>query len=122
MADDGGADKGEYIGEEVAKAIDDGINAVFQLKEGENPPAALIYSKEKVISWSNQLLDYTNRNLSKLDKPFKYCVSCIIQQNNDSKFTVALGASFDTNTDGICSAQREINDIVIIISVFAMLI
>ena len=33
-----------------------------------------------------------------------------------------MGANFDTNTDGICSAQRELNDIVIIISVFAMLI
>ncbi|CAD8110386.1 unnamed protein product [Paramecium sonneborni] len=41
---------------------------------------SLIYSKEKVIDWNNQILDYTNRNLRKLDTSLKYCMSCIIQK------------------------------------------
>jgi hypothetical protein len=44
--------------------------------------------------------------------------------NNYSHYNVYLleGAHFDVNTDGVVSVQKEINDIGIIVTVFAVMI
>ncbi len=56
---------------------------MFGIKENENNQINVFYNKEKVNSWCGQIMDYALRNLSnKLNKPFKYCMTTIIQQNN----------------------------------------
>ncbi|KAM3138823.1 hypothetical protein pb186bvf_009026 [Paramecium bursaria] len=121
MADDGGADKSEYISEEVLQALTEAVFGVFQVKENEPAPGNLIYQKDKVTSWSNQLIDYTIRNLNKLGKAFKYCVTCYVSQNNEAKFTTSFSMHTD-DKDGACHVVREFNDIVVVITVFALLI
>ncbi len=44
----------------------------------------LEYKEEKVTEWSRQIIDNCLKDLMKLNKPFKYVVTCIIQQNNGS--------------------------------------
>ena len=81
-------------------------------------------------------MDYALRNLSnKLNKPFKYCMTTIIQQNNGAGLLtcgtliffliwyiiIACGYQ-DLESDGSISILKEINDITIICTVFAFLI
>ena len=40
------------------------------------------YSKEKVNDWCRLIIDQCIKELAKLNKPFKYAVTCIITQNN----------------------------------------
>jgi dynein light chain Tctex-type 1 len=64
------------------------IHQVFGIKENENTNVNIIYARDKVNTWTNQIIDYTIRGLSKLGKPFKYCCTCILQQNNGAGFIV----------------------------------
>lgn len=57
------------------------------------------------MTWSNQILDYTNRNLSKLQKPFKYIVTCFIQQNADLNFTMASKCA--NNRPSGCALRQQ---------------
>ena len=47
------------------------------------------YKEEKVNDWSRQIIDNCLKDLMKLNKPFKYLVTCIIQQNNGSGLQTA---------------------------------
>lgn len=75
------------------------------------------------------MIDLAIRGLCKLDKPFKYCVTAIMMQNNGAQIDTAcrfflylvLGY-YDANTDGTVSIRRDIGDYTVIVSVFAMLI
>jgi hypothetical protein len=40
------------------------------------------YNKEKATPQVNQLIDGAIRGLCKLNKPFKYCVTAVLMQNN----------------------------------------
>ena len=108
--------------EEVQKVVEDAINMVFGIKEEQINQVNIWYNTEKVNNWCNQIMDNAIRNLSKLNKPFKYCLNTIIQQINDAGLTIAEGAHYDVNTDGVVSVQKEINDIGIIVTVFAVMI
>lgn len=67
----------------VKKQILQAIHAVFGIKENETTTVNVFYNRDKVNSWCGQIMDYALRNLSnKLNKPFKYCMTTIIQQNN----------------------------------------
>lgn len=59
--------------------VEDAINMVFGIKEEQNNQVNIWYNTEKVNNWCNQIMDNAIRNLSKLNKPFKYCLDTIIQ-------------------------------------------
>jgi len=120
MEDLGGGDQ-EFISEQVIKAIDDAIYASFGIKENDpNQQITTMYTKDKVNLWCSKIIDESVRGLSKLNKPFKYCITCIIQQTTDAGMSVNAAAYYDNNTDGFVNCQKEINDIVVLVSVFAM--
>jgi len=73
----------EFISEEVVKILEDSVNNLFGIKEENadkehNAP----YNKEKATAQVNQLIDVAIRGLCKLNKPFKYCVTAVMMQNN----------------------------------------
>lgn len=89
-----------------------------------------MYTKDKVNVWCNSILDNAIRNLNKLEKPFKYALTCIIQQNNgaglvttgiNEKIKKGCG-NYDDNTDGIVSIQKEIRDIIVVMTVYGCFI
>ena len=41
-----------------------------------------VYQREKVNQWTQQIIENCIKELAKLNKPTKYIVTCIIQQNN----------------------------------------
>ena len=44
----------------------------------------IAYQKDKVNQWSQVIIESCIKDLCKLQKPFKYSVTCIIMQNNGS--------------------------------------
>ena len=107
------------------------IHACFGIKESDTTQVNVFYTKEKVNGWCNSILDNAIRNLNKLEKPFKYALTCVIQQNNGAGLVTTgtfenshnLGCGYyDYNTDGIVGVQKEIKDIIVVMSVYACFI
>ena len=61
------------------------------------------YSNEKVNDWCRQIIDSTIKELAKLDKMFKYTVTCIITQNNGCGLHTSATAFWETKKDGLIS-------------------
>lgn len=67
----------------IASFIFKAINSVFGINENENSLVNVYYNRTKVDFWCEKIIDQALRSLSnKLNKPFKYCMTTIIQQNN----------------------------------------
>jgi dynein light chain Tctex-type 1 len=47
-----------------------------------------MYDKNKVNEWSKKIIDDCIKGLSKLGKPFKYCVTCVLSQHNGAGLNV----------------------------------
>ena len=136
--DDFGQDK-EFIEEEVVNIICAAIHSVFGIKAKyesseqilvetvvENDKDRLIlqginYNKEKATSWCSQLIDQVIRGLLKLGKPFKYVITCVMQQNNSAGMNT-FGCGFFEESDGSVSKSIAINDLYFAITIFAVLI
>ena len=82
-----------------------------QVLGGEN----ISYSKDKVNSWCSQISDICIKELAKLNKPFKYVITCIIMQKNGCGLNSAskthpsnpqpATAYWDAKRDGLVSVQ-----------------
>ena len=136
--EDFGSDK-EFIEEEVIKIICDAIQNVFGIKaKYENADQQLVetvienekdrsilqginYNKEKATLWCGQLIDQCIRGVIKLNKPFKYVVTCVMQQNNGAGMNT-FGCGYFEESDGSVSKSIAINDLYFSITIFAVLI
>ena len=129
----------EFIDEEVIKIICDSIFSVFNLKvKLENAEAktvelkiendkdqrtfnSLVYEQDKSVSWSNQLIDNCLRGLVKLEKPYKYVVTCVLHQNTGAAINTMACGYFE-ETDGAVSKTIAVNDIYLCLTVFGLAI
>ena len=68
-------DENEFVSAKVERIAEQAIRTVVG---GEQ----IIYAKEKVNDWCRQIIDSTIKELAKLEKMFKYIVTCIITQKN----------------------------------------
>eukprot|EP00743_Colponemidia_sp_Colp-15_P001423 GILK01001561.1.p2 GENE.GILK01001561.1~~GILK01001561.1.p2 ORF type:complete len:112 (-),score=17.95 GILK01001561.1:227-562(-) len=80
------------------------------------------YNKEKVNGWCSSIMDLCLKELSKLMKPFKYVVTCVIMQKNGCGLQSAATAFWDSKTDGLCSVQVGNMTLDCMVTVFAMAI
>jgi hypothetical protein len=65
------------------KILEDSVNNLFGIKEENvDKEHSAPYNKEKATPQVNQLIDGAIRGLCKLNKPFKYCVTAVLMQNN----------------------------------------
>eukprot|EP01017_Pseudomicrothorax_dubius_P002881 TRINITY_DN1025_c0_g1_i9.p1 TRINITY_DN1025_c0_g1~~TRINITY_DN1025_c0_g1_i9.p1 ORF type:complete len:120 (+),score=11.73 TRINITY_DN1025_c0_g1_i9:119-478(+) len=115
---DFGGDKDEFITDEARKVIEESIQAVFSIKDNQ-PPSGLIFSRDKVNSWCSQIIDNCLRGLNRLEKPFKYVVTCIVQQHVDAGLQTAWCGYFD-KTDGAIMVDIVLNDILCVVTVFGL--
>ena len=83
---------------------------------------SMVYLKEKVNDWCRQIIDGCVRELAKLNKPFKYAVTCIITQNNGCGLHTAATAFWETKKDGLISVQLGSSTFFCIVTIFAMAI
>ena len=80
----------------------------------------VVYVKDKVNDWCRQIIDNCIKELAKLQKPFKYAVTCIITQNNGAGLHTAATAYWETKKDGLISVQLGSTTFYCIVTVFAM--
>lgn len=129
----------EFIDEEITKIICDAIFHVFGLKaKFENSESktvdltiendkdqstynAISYKKEKSSTWCNQLMDQCLRALIKLDKPYKYVVTCVMQQNTGAPIC-SMGGAFFEETDGAVCKTISINNLYFSLSIYGLAI
>ena len=65
-------DDGEFNSEQVQQIAENAVNTVIGSETIE-------YQREKVNQWSQQIIEGCIKDLAKLQKEFKYVVTCIIQ-------------------------------------------
>ena len=109
MADD----DQDFNSEQVQKIAQQAVEVVVG---SEN----LVYQKDKVNDWCRQIIDNCLKELAKLNKMFKYAVTCIITQNNGSGLHTAATAYWETQKDGLISVQLGSATFYCIVTVFAM--
>ena len=65
-------DEVDFNSEEVTKIAKDAVQVI--VKQDQN----IAYQKDKVNQWCQQIIECCIKDLAKLQKPFKYAVTCII--------------------------------------------
>lgn len=89
-------DENEFDSETVQRIAEEAVNNVIGSDQIE-------YQRERVNQWSQQIIEACIKDLAKLQKKFKYVVTCIIQQNNGAAIASAASAYWNSTTDGLIS-------------------
>mmetsp|Transcript_13866 Transcript_13866/g.34238 ORF Transcript_13866/g.34238 Transcript_13866/m.34238 type:complete len:111 (+) Transcript_13866:153-485(+) len=106
-------DQNEFVTEQVQEIAKHAIHQTL----GNS-----VYNKEKVNAWCGQIVDACLKELAKLNKPFKYVVTCVIMQKNGSPLHTAATAFWDTKTDGLCCMQVGNDTLDCITTIYACMI
>ena len=59
-----------------------------------------MFQHAKVNQWTNGVVESCLASLTKLQKPFKYIVTCVIMQKNGAGLHTASSCYWDNSTDG----------------------
>ncbi|XP_028809364.1 dynein light chain Tctex-type 1 isoform X1 [Denticeps clupeoides] len=111
----------EYqTGDEVAFVVDE-VNSIIK-ESVEGAIGGSTYQHSRVNQWTNSIVEQCLGQLSKLDKPFKYIVTCIIMQKNGAGLQTASSCFWDNATDGSCTVRWENKSVYCIVSVFGLAI
>ncbi|XP_055046504.2 dynein light chain Tctex-type 1 [Misgurnus anguillicaudatus] len=106
--------------EETAFVVDEVSSIVKESIEGAI--GGNIYQQNRVSMWTSNVVEQCLSQLSKLGKPFKYIVTCIIIQKNGAGLQSASSCFWDNTTDGSCTVRWENKSIYCIVSVFGLAI
>ncbi|XP_056604980.1 dynein light chain Tctex-type 1 isoform X1 [Triplophysa dalaica] len=109
-----------HSAEETAFVVDEVSSIVKESIEGAI--GANIYQQNRVNVWTSNVVEQCLSQLSKLGKPFKYIVTCIIMQKNGAGLQSASSCFWDNTTDGSCTVRWENKSIYCIVSVFGLAI
>ncbi|KAI7792010.1 dynein light chain Tctex-type 1 isoform X2 [Triplophysa rosa] len=104
--------------EETAFVVDEVSSIVKESIEGAI--GANFYQQNRVNVWTSNVVEQCLSQLSKLGKPFKYIVTCIIMQKNGAGLQSASSCFWDNTTDGSCTVRWENKSIYCIVSVFGL--
>ena len=106
-------DENEFNSIDVQRIAEEAVNNIIGADDCE-------YQRDKVNQWSQQIIEACIKELAKLQKKFKYVVTCIIQQNNGAAIASAATAFWDTKSDGLISVQLGQPTYICIVTVFCM--
>ena len=112
MADDT-TEETQFVVDEVSNIIKESIETTI----GGNA-----YAHAKVSQWTNSVVESCLASLTKLQKPFKYIVTCVIMQKNGAGLHTASSCYWDNSTDGSCTVRWENKTMYCIVSVFGLAI
>ncbi|XP_065324512.1 dynein light chain Tctex-type 1-like isoform X3 [Gordionus sp. m RMFG-2023] len=106
-------DENQFIVEEVSTIIKEGV---------ENIIGGNTYLPTKVNQWTSNVVETCLARLTKLGKPFKYIVTCVIMQKNGAGLHTASSCYWDNTTDGSCTVRWENKTMYCIVNVFGLAI
>jgi len=107
-------------GEETAFVVDEVTNIIKEAVEGAIGGNA--YQHNKVNQWTSNVVEQCLNQLTKLGKPFKYIVTCVIMQKNGAGLHTASSCFWDNSSDGSCTVRWENKTMFCIVSVFGLAI
>ncbi|KAM5283677.1 dynein light chain Tctex-type 1 isoform 2-T2 [Hipposideros larvatus] len=102
----------------TAFVVDEVSNIVKEAIEGSIGGNA--YQHSKVNQWTTNVVEQTLSQLTKLGKPFKYIVTCVIMQKNGAGLHTASSCFWDSSTDGSCTVRWENKTMYCIVSAFGL--
>ncbi|KAM8847339.1 dynein light chain Tctex-type 1 [Synchiropus picturatus] len=102
-----------FVVEKVSQIIKESVGATI----GEN-----VYHHSRVNLWSTSVVQQCLSQLSKLGKPFKYIVTCVIMQKTGAGLQTASSCFWDNTTDGSCAVRWENKSMYCIVTVFGLAI
>ncbi|XP_037541422.1 dynein light chain Tctex-type 1 [Nematolebias whitei] len=102
-----------FVVEEVSRIIKDSVETTI----GGNA-----YQHNRVNQWTNSVVEHCLSQLSKLGKPFKYIVTCIIMQKNGAGLQTASTCFWDNTTDATCAVTWQNKSMYCIVNVFGLAI
>ncbi|XP_033875088.2 dynein light chain Tctex-type 1 [Acipenser ruthenus] len=105
-------------GEETTFVVDEISTIIKESVEGAIGGNA--YQHSRVNQWSTNVVEQCLSQLTKLGKPFKYIVTCIIMQKNGAGLQTASSCFWDNSTDGSCTVRWENKSMYCIVSVFGL--
>ncbi|TRY76763.1 hypothetical protein TCAL_07609 [Tigriopus californicus] len=112
MGDDG-TEENQFVVDDVSNIIKESIESTI----GGNS-----YVHTKVNLWTNSVVEACLASLTKLQKPFKYIVTCVIMQKNGAGLHTSSSCYWDNSTDGSCTVRWENKTMYCIVSVFGLAI
>ena len=74
--------------------------------------------RSKVADWSESVISSTLKGLQSLNKPYKYVVTCLVQQKNGAGLVSAASTYWDVARDDLCKFSWENNTMQVIVTVF----
>ncbi|XP_052001072.1 dynein light chain Tctex-type 1-like [Xyrauchen texanus] len=80
------------------------------------------YQHNRINQWTSSIVESSLSQLTKLGKPFKYIVTCIIMQKNGAGLHTASSCFWDNTTDGSCTLRWENKTMYCIVSVLGLAI
>lgn len=107
------AEESSFVVDEVSNIIKESIESAI----GGNA-----YQHNKVNQWTTNVVEQTLSQLTKLGKPFKYIVTCVIMQKNGAGLHTASSCFWDNSTDGSCTVRWENKTMYCIVSAFGLAI
>ena len=105
----------------VVEFVVDEVSAIIK-KSTEEIIGRSSYTHAKVSQWTNSVVESCLSSLTKLQKPFKYIVTCVIVQKNGAGLHTVSACFWDNSTDGSCSVKWENKTMYCIVSVFGLAI
>ncbi|KAM9703604.1 dynein light chain Tctex-type 1 [Menidia menidia] len=102
-----------FVVDEVSKIIKESVEVTI---------GANAYQHSRVNQWSTGVVEQCLSQLSKLGKPFKYIVTCIIMQKNGAGLQTSSTCFWDNTTDGSCAVRWENKSMYCIVNVFGLAI
>nr|XP_055240189.1 dynein light chain Tctex-type 1-like [Gorilla gorilla gorilla] len=108
---------GDYQAVEETAFIVEVSNAVKEAIESAIGGNA--YQHSKVNQWTTNV-EQTLSQLSKLGKPFKYIVTCVIIQKNGAGSYTATSCFWDSSTDGSYTVRWENKTMYCIVGAFGL--
>ncbi|XP_031619779.1 dynein light chain Tctex-type [Contarinia nasturtii] len=106
-------DENQFVVDDVSKIIKEAI---------ENTIGGNAYQHDKVNHWTKTVVDNCLAVLTKLQKPYKYIVTCMIMQKNGAGLHTASSCYWNNETDGSCTVRWENKTMYCIVSVFGLAI
>ena len=107
-------------GEETTFVVEEVSNIIKESIEGSIGGNA--YQQNKVNQWTSSVVEQCLNQLTKLGKPFKYIVTCVIMQKNGAGLHTASSCYWDNSSDGSCTVRWENKTMYCIVSVFGLAI
>jgi dynein light chain Tctex-type 1 len=98
---------------EIDKAVRTQIQSIFKKP---------VLDMTKLSAKSNQLIDSCVKAFQMFNKPYKYTVTCIIQQRTGAGCVTAAACYWDTMKDNLTHVKWENEQVTVIVTVFAMAI